>query len=347
MTELFLIILICVLIALVTVFGILLLRKSEKKEPAQQELSMMEQRIKDSIQGSVRLFHDTISQNQQSIGQMQTAKFREMDIIIKDMYDTMEHRLESITRSMGEMHTLALGVNDLKKVLSNVKTRGILGELQLGAILKEILAPAQYEENIATIPGSRNVVEFAIKMPGSNGNPVYLPVDSKFPLDAYSALCTAKESGDTAEITAASKELTLRLKAFAKDIHTKYVAPPHTTDFAVMFLPIEGLYLEAVNSGLVEKLQKDYKVNIAGPSTFAAMLNALQMGFRTLAVEQRSVQVWELLNDVRTEFEKFADVLDSAQQHIRRADTELDKLAGVRTRAILKKLNSIEHAEDE
>ena len=333
--EIIFIVLICILIALISFLCFIMINRSKETEA-------MEKRINDNLQGSIKMFHETISGNQTNIGKMQTAKFREMDIVMKDMYDTMENKLEHLNKSMNQMHSLAMGIDDLKRVLSNVKTRGIFGEIQLEAILDEILSHEQYEKNIATVPNSKNVVEFAIRLPGSGNENVYLPIDSKFPLDAYSTLCDAKDSGDAESITTAQKELITRLKGFAKDIHTKYIAPPYTTDFAIMFLPVEGLYLEAVNCGMVEILQREYKVNLAGPSTFAAMLNALQMGFRTLAIEKHSVQVQDTLNEVRNEFEKFSDTLNSVQQHLHRADSELDKLIGVRTRAILRKLNSLE-----
>ena len=326
-------VLICVLITLMAMLCFIILRKNH-------DIEAMEKRINDNLQGSIKMFHETISGNQNNIGKMQTAKFREMDIVMKDMYDTMENKLEHLNKSMNQMHSLAMGIDDLKRVLSNVKTRGIFGEIQLEAILDEILSHEQYEKNIATVPNSRNVVEFAIRLPGSGDECVYLPIDSKFPLDAYASLCDAKDSDEN--VDTAQKELITRLKSFAKDIHTKYIAPPYTTDFAIMFLPVEGLYLEAVNCGMVEILQREYKVNLAGPSTFAAMLNALQMGFRTLAIEKHSVQIQDTLNEVRNEFEKFSDTLNSVQQQLHRADSELDKLIGVRTRAILRKINSLE-----
>ena len=240
------------------------------------------------------------------------------------------------------MQTLAVGVGDLKKVLSNVKTRGILGEIQLGAILSEILTKEQYEENIATKKGSKNVVEFAIKLPSDGAGTVYLPVDSKFPGDTYSALRDAVESCDKQRIESAQKALVQRIKGEAKDIHDKYIDPPNTTEFAIMFLPFEGLYSEVVNMGLVEVLQREYKVNIAGPSTMAALLNSLQMGFKTLAVQKRSAEVWKILGGVKTEFDKFNDVLVMTQQRLDQANKELDKLVGVRTRQIQRQLKDVE-----
>lgn len=257
-------------------------------------------------------------------------------------FSLVNERLEQVYKGLGEMQTLAVGVGDLKKVLSNVKTRGILGEIQLGAILSEILSKEQYEENIATKKGSKNVVEFAIKLPSDGDSIVYLPIDSKFPGDTYSALRDAVESGDKQSIELAQKALVQRIKGEAKDIHDKYIDPPNTTEFAIMFLPFEGLYSEVVNMGLVEVLQREYKVNIAGPSTMAALLNSLQMGFKTLAVQKRSAEVWKILGGVKTEFDKFNDVLVMTQQRLDQANKELDKLVGVRTRQIQRQLKDVE-----
>ncbi len=257
-------------------------------------------------------------------------------------FSLVNERLEQVYKGLGEMQTLAVGVGDLKKVLSNVKTRGILGEIQLGAILSEILSKEQYEENIATKKGSKNVVEFAIKLPSDGAGTVYLPVDSKFPGDTYSALRDAVESCDKQRIESAQKALVQRIKGEAKDIHDKYIDPPNTTEFAIMFLPFEGLYSEVVNMGLVEVLQREYKVNIAGPSTMAALLNSLQMGFKTLAVQKRSAEVWKILGGVKTEFDKFNDVLVMTQQRLDQANKELDKLVGVRTRQIQRQLKDVE-----
>lgn len=257
-------------------------------------------------------------------------------------FSLVNERLEQVYKGLGEMQTLAVGVGDLKKVLSNVKTRGILGEIQLGAILSEILSKEQYEENIATKKGSKNVVEFAIKLPADGAGTVYLPIDSKFPGDTYSALREAVESGDRQSIESAKKALVQRIKGEAKDIHDKYIDPPNTTEFAIMFFPFEGLYSEVVNMGLVEVLQREYKVNIAGPSTMAALLNSLQMGFKTLAVQKRSAEVWKILGGVKTEFDKFNDVLVMTQQRLDQANKELDKLVGVRTRQIQRQLKDVE-----
>ncbi len=257
-------------------------------------------------------------------------------------FSLVNERLEQVYKGLGEMQSLAVGVGDLKKVLSNVKTRGILGEIQLSAILSEILSPEQYEENVATKKGSKNVVEFAVKLPSDDDKFIYLPIDSKFPGDTYAALRDAIDEGDKIKIDLAAKALITRIKSEAKDIHDKYIDPPYTTEFAIMFLPFEGLYSEAVNRGLVEILQRDYKVNIAGPSTMAALLNSLQMGFKTLAVQKRSAEVWGILGAVKQEFDKFGDVLEATQQRLDQANKELDKLVGVRTRQIQRKLKDVQ-----
>ena len=261
-------------------------------------------------------------------------------------FETVSKQLQQVYKGLGEMQNLAVGVGDLKKVLSNVKTRGILGEIQLSAILKEILSPEQYEENVATKKGSRNVVEFAIKLPADDDSFVYLPIDSKFPGDTYAKLVDAMNNGNKEEIEVCSKNLLRTIKSEAKDIHDKYISPPNTTEFAIMFLPFEGLYAEVVNRGMVEVLQREYKVNVAGPSTMGALLNSLQLGFKTLAVQKRSAEVWQILNDVKREFDTFADVLEKTQTKLNQANTELDKLVGVRTRKIQSQLSKVQKIEE-
>ena len=264
---------------------------------------------------------------------------------VGESFKAVSGQLEQVYKGLGEMQTLAAGVGDLKKILGNVKTRGILGEVQLSALLSEILAPEQYLENAVTVPGSSARVEFAVKMPGEEGHPVLMPVDSKFPADAYMALQDAYESADPARVKEAGAQLESRLKSFAKDIRDKYISPPDTTAFGVMFLPFEGLYAEAVNRGMVETLQREYGVSIAGPSTMAALLNALQMGFRSVALSRRSQEVWRLLGAVRTEFDRFAEVLASTQKRLQLAGDDLDKLVGARTRAISRKLREVERLD--
>lgn len=256
-------------------------------------------------------------------------------------FQLVSERLEQVQKGLGEMQTLATGVGDLKKVLSNVKTRGILGEIQLAAILDEILAPEQYEKNVNTRGEGSNVVEFAVKLPGETGRPVYLPIDSKFPGDAYGRLVDAYDAGDPGQVAAAQKALIQVLRQEAKDIRDKYVSPPNTTAFAILFLPVEGLYAEVCRLGLVETLQREYQINIAGPTTMAALLNSLQMGFRTLAIQKRTNEVWEVLGAVKTEFAKFEDLLEKAQRNLNQAGANLDQLMGTRTRAIQRKLRQV------
>ena len=260
---------------------------------------------------------------------------------ITQSFQLVNDRLEQVYAGLGEMKTLASGVGDLKKVLSNVKTRGVLGEVQLGAILEQILSPEQYEANVKTRPGTTHYVEYAVKLPGADEGTIWLPIDAKFPIDAYAHLLEAYDAGDAAAVKAAGSILEQRIRAFARDIRDKYVAPPHTTDFGIMFLPIEGLYAEVVRRGLIETLQNEYHINIAGPTTMAALLNSLQMGFKTLAIQKRSGEVWKLLGAVKTEFDKFGNVVEAAQQRLEQAGNELDKLVGVRTRQIQRRLANV------
>ena len=264
---------------------------------------------------------------------------------ISESFKLVSSQLEQVYKGLGEMQAVAAGVTDLKKVLSNVKTRGILGETQLSAILSEILSPEQYECDIATKPGSGERVEFAIRLPGDGETPVYLPIDAKFPGETFASLQDAYDKGDPDAIAQAAKMLEIRLKAEAKDIRTKYIDPPHTTDFGILFLPFEGLYAEAVNRGFIEELQRTYHINVTGPSTMAAFLNSLQMGFRTLAIQKRSGEVWQVLGAVKTEFEKFGEVLERSQQRLQQVNNELDTLIGTRTRAITRKLKDVERLD--
>ena len=256
----------------------------------------------------------------------------------------VSERLEQVTKGLGEMQTLAAGVGDLKKVLSNVKTRGIVGEIQLGAILAQILSPDQYDENVAVKGGSERV-EYAVRFPGDGMRPVYLPVDSKFPADAYIHLTDAYDTGDRDLIKAASDALKNAVIKAARDIRTKYIQPPETTEFAIMFLPFEGLYAEVLRLGIVETLQRDYHINVAGPTTMAAMLNSFQMGFRSIALQKRSGEVWDTLSKVRDEFSKFGGVLEKTQLKMTQAQKELDELVGVRTRQIQRALKNVSETE--
>ena len=252
-----------------------------------------------------------------------------------ESFKMVNDRLEQVYKGLGEMQTLANGVGDLKKVLSNVKTRGVLGEIQLERILEQFLAQEQYDKNVITKKGSRETVEFAIKLPGKDElkETIYLPIDAKFPLDIYNKLVDAYEEGNQNNIDITSKELEKFIRKSAKDIRDKYIDPPNTTEFGILFLPTEGLYAEVIKrQQLVEDLQRNYKINITGPTTLIALLNSLQMGFKTLAIERHSSEVWKVLGAVKTEFSKFETVLNAAQTKLNQASSEIDKLVGTRTR---------------
>ena len=326
------------------------------KETMQQNLKQFEERLKTfSVETEQKLenIRKMISERLQSIREDNNKKLDDMKNIVDhklgetlnkrmtESFKLVNDRLQEVYKGLGEMQNLAKGVGDLKKVLSNVKTRGILGEIQLGAILEEILSPEQYEKNVETKKGSKNIVEYAVKLPVENGDFVYLPIDSKFPGDAYGCLRDAYEEGNMEAIQKSVKILVETIKREAKDIQNKYIDVPCTTDFAIMFLPFEGLYSEVVNRGLIEVLQREYHVNVAGPSTMAALLNSLQMGFRTFAIQKRTSEVWNILGAVKTEFDKFAEVLARTLDRLNQASGELDKLVGVRTRQIQRKLKNV------
>jgi DNA recombination protein RmuC len=262
---------------------------------------------------------------------------------LAESFRTVQTQLEQVHKGLGEMQTLAVGVGDLKKVLTNVKTRGVMGEIQLANIIEDILTPEQYEKNVKTKKGSNDLVEFAIKLPGDGTTPIYLPVDSKFPTENYTALLNAYDTGDAVQIAQFGRKIQEDIESFAKDIHDKYIDVPFTTEFAILFLPTEGLYAEIVRkTDLIQKLQNKYHVNVAGPSTLAASLSGFRMGFRTLMIEKQSSEVWKVLGAVKTEFQNFETVLQRAQEKIRQADTEIDKLVGTRTKQIQRKLRDVE-----
>lgn len=268
-----------------------------------------------------------------------------LDERLAQSFKQVSDRLELVHKGLGEMQNLAQDVGGLKKVLSNVKSRGILGEIQLGSILENILAPEQYKQNVRTKPESNEQVEFVICLPGKDedGTAVYLPIDSKFPIEAYNKLLDAYDQADVQLLEQAKKALETELRRCAKDISTKYINPPHTTDFGILFLPTEGLYAEIVrNTSLVENLQREYRIVVSGPTTLAAFLNSLQMGFRTLAIEKRSSEVWKVLGAVRKEFENFGGVLEKAQNRLRQASEDIDKLVGTRTKQIQRHLKKID-----
>ena len=269
-----------------------------------------------------------------------------LEMRLGQSFALVSERLEAVQRGLGEMQALAAGVGDLKRVLGNVKTRGTFGEVQLGALLEQMLVPEQYASNVATSPGSNERVEFAIRLPGPTGDaPVWLPIDAKFAREDYERLIDAQERADGDAAAQAGAALERRIRQQAETIRDKYVSPPHTTDFAILFLPTEGLYAEVLRRpGLFDKLQREQHITVAGPTTLAALLNSLQMGFRTLAIQQRSSEVWQLLGAVKTEFAKFGAVLDSVKKKLDQASTEIEK-TGVRSRAIARKLREVEALE--
>lgn len=266
-----------------------------------------------------------------------------------ESFKIVSERLEAVQQGLGEMKNLATGVGDLKKVLSNVKSKGVLGEIQLESILESILNPEQYDKNVKTKKNSNDLVEFALKMPGHGTDGfVYLPIDAKFPHVDYVNIQDARDAGDKAALEMHTRSLIQSVKRFAKDIKEKYIDPPHTTDFGIMFLPVEGLYAEVIRQpDLMQQLQREYKIVITGPTTMAAILNSLQMGFRTLAIQKRSSEVWQILGAVKNEFKKFGEVLEKTQRKINDANTELDKLVGTRTRMMMSKLKKIEELPTE
>ena len=266
-----------------------------------------------------------------------------------ESFRLVSERLEAVHRGLGEMQTLATGVGDLKRVLTNVKTRGTWGEVQLGALLEQMLTAEQYAKNVATRPKSREVVEFAVKLPGralDDAQPVWLPIDSKFPVEDYERILAAQEAADNGALEEAVKRFEAVIKLEAKKIHDKYIEPPYTTDFAILFLPTEGLYAEALRRpGLADWVQREARVSIAGPTTLAALLNSLQLGFRTLAIEKRSSEVWQLLGAVKGEFSKFGDILARTKAQLETVTKSIDS-AEFRTRQMARKLKSVEQLEE-
>lgn len=267
-----------------------------------------------------------------------------LDRKLKQSFDSVVKELTNVSKGLGEMSALAGSVGDLKKTLTNVKARGIMGELQLGAILEQILAPEQYEKNVVTVSGTKNPVEFAVKLPGDGNTHVWLPIDSKFPADTYNNLLDAYDRGDVFAIENCGKQLEARILQEAKDINSKYVHVPETTEFAIMFLPTEGLYAEVLRRGLLEKLQSKYKIMIAGPTTMAALLNSLYMGFRTIAVSKRANEVMDLLGNVKSEFGKYQGAVDKVYQRMTQTATDFEALVGTRTRQLSRQLDKISSA---
>lgn len=287
--------------------------------------------------------------NEQKLEEMRRTVDEKLDATLKsrlnESFKIVQENLSKVEQGIGEMRNLANGVGDLKRVLTNVKTRGVWGEMQLSQILSEVLTKDQYAENIITRPHSKDPVEFALRLPGDGKKTIYLPIDSKFPLDTYTNLLNSYDLMDKDLINKSISELKKSIKMFAKDIKEKYIEAPYTTDFGIMFLPIEGLYAEVAKIGLIDELQSTYRIIIAGPTTMSALLNSLQVGFRTLAIERRSSEVWNILGAVKTEFENFEGVLRKAQKKIGEANEEIENLVGTRTRQINRKLKNVTEIE--
>lgn len=350
--------------------------KVEEKLTALTEQAKMDsQQMRETLVQTFKEFQLVFSENVRSFNEIQRDKFTQLNEKQDKLVESTERRLEdiriavdeklqktlnerlgqsfelvgkqleSVQKGLGEMQTLAQDVGGLKKVLSNVKMRGSFGEVQLSLLLEQILAPGQYESNVKTKAGSMEHVEFAIKLPGRDDDKsiLWIPIDAKFPKDVYEQLQVAYENGDTHLVEVAQRNLELTIRKMAKDIRDKYIDPPHTTDFAIMFLPFEGIYAEVVRkASLLEQLQGEYKVVVTGPTTLAAILNSLQMGFKSLAVQKRSGEVWQVLGAVKKEFENFGGLLEKAQKNIQTASNQIDEVMGKRTRAIQRKLKGVE-----
>lgn len=350
------VLLVLTLIAAASTAGLLaffLMRARTAEREAREELSR-----------SLAIFSQTLTVQMGSVASVQNAQFETLrgavdqqlehmrrtvdeklhatlEKRLSESFKQVSERLELVHKGLGEMQTLAAGVGDLKRVLSNVKTRGVFGEAQLAALLEQVMTPEQYEKNVATRPGSRERVEFAIKLPG-DGKPLFLPIDAKFPQEDYQRLLTAQEAGDVLGAEGAGKALEARVKQEARSIAEKYVEPPHTTDFALLYLPFEGLFAEVLRRpGLFDYVQREWRVTICGPTNLLAYLNSLQMGFRTLAIQQRSSEVWKVLGTVKSEFGRFAEVLANTKRQLQTVANTIDQ-AEVRTRQIERKLKDVE-----
>lgn len=330
---------------------------AKKAKEDREELRTTLKDFQESFSKNVTAFNELQKQNFERLNQKQDELVKSTELKLEKMRQTVDEKLHKtledrlgksfemvtqqllkVQKGLGEMQTLAAGVGDLKKVLSNVKTSGVLGEIQLGNILEQILAPEQYDANVKTKKGSDAMVEYAIKLPGKShsSGPVYLPVDAKFPQEDYARLQSAYETGDSLAIETSLGALLNTVKKFAKDISQRYIDPPHTTDFGIMFLPFEGLYAEVTrHPKVIAHLQREYKIILTGPTTLAAMLNSLQMGFKTLAIQKRSSEVWEVLASIKKEFSTFGTVLEKAQRKIKEADNEIEKMVTTRTRMML------------
>lgn len=318
----------------------------ELKEFTKDTQEMLSQ-IKDSLDKQLNQIRDDNTSKLEKINEAVNEKLEKtLEGKLKQSFESVVEQIGGVNKAIGEIKGLANDVGSLKSVLTNVKTKGIVGEVILKNIIQDILTTKQYEENVITKEKSNERVEFAIKMPNSDNGFIYLPIDSKFPLESYHRIQEGIDKADKTLIENARKELRNSIKKYAKDISNKYIDVPNTTDFAIMFLPLEGLYVEALNLGLFEEVQKEYKINLAGPTTLTAILNALQMGFKTLLIQKKSSDVFKLLGAVKTEFEKFAETLDKTQKKVNEASNELDKLVGTRTRMIKSKLNNIDGLDE-
>lgn len=325
------------------------------KNDLNRDLATLRTTLVEQLEASGRGVRETLTQRLAEIQLDTSNKLEQMrQTVDEKLHATLEQRLgesfkqvsdrlEQVHRGLGEMQTLATGVGDLKRVLTNVKSRGTWGEVQLGALIEQTLTIEQYSKNIATRPHSRDIVEFAIRLPGQEeGKPVWLPIDAKFPVEDYQRLTDAQDRADLQEIESAAKALETRIKAEAKTIREKYIEPPYTTDFAILFLPTEGLYAEVLRrQGLLELLQNDFRVTVAGPSTFSAMLNSLQMGFKTLSIEKRSSQIWSTLGQVKTEFSKFGEAIEATKKRLDAASKQFEAV-DIRTRKINRALSNVE-----
>jgi DNA recombination protein RmuC len=347
----------------------------ENREEMARNMRELRTEINQTLNLSTQQMQTTLHRNLMTTNEMQREKFeamnRQQDVLVKSTekrldemrlmveeklqktlnerigqsFELVRSQLENVQKGLGEMKNLAEDVGGLKKVLGNVKTRGTFGEIQLGALLEQMLSPEQYESNVKTRKNATEFVEFAIKLPGKDGGkePVYLPIDAKFPKDVYEQYVDAYEAGDVSLMETTSKQLEITLKRMAKDVHDKYIEPPYTTDFAILFLPFESIYAEVIRrTSLVETLQKDYKIIVTGPTTLGAILNSLQMGFRTLAIQKRTSEVWSVLGAVKTEFGKFGGMLEKVQKNLQSAGDQLEEVMGKRTRAIERKLRQVE-----
>lgn len=300
-------------------------------------------RIRSTLQENIRILQEN---NEKKLTEIQATVDEKLTKTIndrfKDSFTILTEQLEKVSKTIGEMQGISNDVGTLTKMLSGVKTTGIFGEIQLESIIEQILTPEQYVKNVVTSELGREPVEFAIKMPGLNGENVLLPIDSKFPYTVYNDMQTAYQNNDTVEFENKKKQLKQTILNMAKDIQTKYINPPHTTNFGIMFLPFEGLYAEVVKMGLVEQLQRQYSVTVSGPTTMAALLNSLQMGFHTLAIQKKSNEVWTILSAVKAEFAKFDSILANIQKRLNTTNSDLDELIGKRSRAISRKLRDVE-----